>query len=113
MDGLCEVKWEDGNLKDSSIKGEFKQGKRHGHCTCVRISKKENKNYIREGLFQDGLQVEGTLKGDDTNWKCMNFIFKEGFGKGTYKLDNDSKIYTSSIQEKWFEKDVRSGLFSY
>jgi len=53
------------------------------------VNKKENRNYIREGRFEYGCLVEGTLKGDgeDGDMKNMDFEFREGIGTGTFTID--------------------------
>lgn len=39
---------------------------------------------MREGEFKDGILINGILKGDAANWKNMDFVFKDGIGKGSY-----------------------------
>lgn len=64
-------------------------------------------NFRREGWFEEGRLVEGSLKGDDYDWKNMSFEFKEGVGTGTF---NTSEYYfKGSIMNTAFEKNSWHG----
>lgn len=83
MDGFCEI-IKEGEKKGTVIKGDFKQGLRHGYCKCTFINESLGINYLWEGEFENDVIIKGILKGDDYGWKNMNIEFKDGTGKGTY-----------------------------
>lgn len=94
-------------LEGFEARGQWAEGKREGEFYFHYVDSRDGNDYIRQGIFKDNHIVTGTLKGNKSVWKNMNFEFLEGIGKGSYS--SDEYEFQGCLKHTGFEEDVHHG----